>query len=415
MKGRSASKIKLTSYDELLGGGEETNDIQQVSLEHLHSFENHPFQVNDDEAMAELVESVKEEGILTALLVRPLGDGEYEIIAGHRRRHAAQLAGLKEVPVIIRNMDQDTAVRAMVDRAYIFFSVEEIMEMLNCGRNKAVNCLKELDQEKGIGLIEKRRIGLGKTNVIYVKNFSLTEYPDEPAIFDSEETPENVAERKENTETEIEEYAKKEPEKPVNTQKFEKQTSGSLKNKLQEVSKTNFKEFEKQTSRSLENKLQEVSKTNCNNTEYNYTEFSENESYQYLSEQEKGRDRIQERNEYRQLIHDNIEYEILCQSYGTGRVEELVELMLDAICSTKTYQQINGEAVPTQVVKSRLLKVGYEHIQYVFFSLDRSTSKVKNIRQYMLTVLYNAPATINQFYDAEVRHDMYWGKDIPDR
>ena len=81
----------------------------------LHSFENHPFQVNDDEAMAELVESVKEEGILTALLVRPLGDGEYEIIAGHRRRHAAQLAGLKEVPVIIRNMDQDTAVRAMVD------------------------------------------------------------------------------------------------------------------------------------------------------------------------------------------------------------------------------------------------------------------------------------------------------------
>ena len=92
------------------------------------------------------------------------------------------------------------------DRAYIFFSVEEIMEMLNCGRNKAVNCLKELDQEKGIGLIEKRRIGLGKTNVIYVKNFSLTEYPDEPAIFDSEETPENVAERKENTETEIEEY-----------------------------------------------------------------------------------------------------------------------------------------------------------------------------------------------------------------
>ena len=280
------------------------------------------------------------------------------------------------------------------DRAYIFFSVEEIMEMLNCGRNKAVNCLKELDQEKGIGLIEKRRIGLGKTNVIYVKNFSLTEYPDELAIFDSEETPENVAERKENTETEIEEYAKKEPEKPVNTQKFEKQTSGSLKNKLQEVSKTN-----------------------CNNTEYNNTEFSENESYQYLSEQEKGKgkDRIQERNEYRQLIHDNIEYEILCQSYGTGRVEELVELMLDAICSTKTYQQINGEAVPTQVVKSRLLKVGYEHIQYVFFSLDRSTSKVKNIRQYMLTVLYNAPATINQFYDAEVRHDMYWGKDIPDR
>ncbi len=103
------------------------------------------------------------------------------------------------------------------DRAYIFFSVEEIMEMLNCGRNKAVNCLKELDQEKGIGLIEKKRIGLGKTNVIYVKNFSLQEYPDEPAVLDAEEISENLTEKPE-------EYMEKEPEKPVNTQKFKKQT-----------------------------------------------------------------------------------------------------------------------------------------------------------------------------------------------
>lgn len=268
------------------------------------------------------------------------------------------------------------------DRAYIFFSVEEIMEMLNCGRNKAVNCLKELDQEKGIGLIEKKRIGLGKTNVIYVKNFSLQEYPDEPAVLEAEETSENLVEKPE-------EYMGKGTEKPINTQKFEKQTSGSL-----------------------ENKLQEVSKTNCNNTEYNNTESSKTEPY--LSIQEQDVDKIRERSAYRQIIHENIEYDILCQSYRADSVEELVELILDAICSTKPYQQINGEAVPTQVVKSRLLKVGYEHIQYVFFSLDRSTSKVKNIRQYMLTVLYNAPVTINQFYDAEVRHDMYWGNDIPD-
>ena len=272
------------------------------------------------------------------------------------------------------------------DRAYIFFSVEEIMEMLNCGRNKAVNCLKELDQEKGIGLIEKRRIGLGKTNVIYVKNFSLTEYPDEPAIFDSEETPENVAERKENTETEIEEYAKKEPEKPVNTQKFEKQTSGSLKNKLQEVSKAN-----------------------CNNTEYNDNESSKTESYPSIHHDRNDVDKMDERYAYRQIICENIEYDILCQSYKPESVEELVELMLDAICTTKKYLHINGEAMPAQVVKNRLLKVGYEHIQYVFFSLSKNTTKVKNIRQYMLTVLYNAPVTINQFYDAEVRHDMYGG------
>ena len=298
------------------------------------------------------------------------------------------------------------------DRAYIFFSVEEIMEMLNCGRNKAVNCLKELDQEKGIGLIEKKRIGLGKTNVIYVKNFSLQEYPDEPAAIAQENSEENVPDEMEDVDAQNTKNMKKEPGKPVNTQKFEKQTSGSLKNKLQEVSKANFKEFEKQTSGSLENKLQEVSKTNCNYTEYNNTELRENESYPSIRKQEE--DKVQERLDYRQLIQQNIEYDILCQSYRPESVEELVELMLDAICSSKPYQQINGEAVPTQVVKSRLLKVGYEHIQYVFFSLNRNTSKVKNIRQYMLTVLYNAPVTINQFYDAEVRHDMYWGNDIPD-
>ena len=266
------------------------------------------------------------------------------------------------------------------DRVYIFFSVEEIMEMLNCGRNKAVNCLKELDQETGIGLIEKKRLGLGKANVIYVKNFSLREYPDEPAEMEIEtDDPEYEEQIPCNFEENM-------PENAVNTQKFEKQTSGSLKNKLQEVSKAN-----------------------CNNTEYNDNESSKTESYPSIHHDRKDVDKMDERYAYRQIICDNIEYDILCQSYKPESVEELVELMLDAICTTKKYLQINGEAMPAQVVKNRLLKVGYEHIQYVFFSLSKNTTKVKNIRQYMLTVLYNAPVTINQFYDAEVRHDMYGG------
>ena len=266
------------------------------------------------------------------------------------------------------------------DRVYIFFSVEEIMEMLNCGRNKAVNCLKELDQETGIGLIEKKRLGLGKANVIYVKNFSLREYPDEPAEMEIEtDDPEYEEQIPCNFEENM-------PENAVNTQKFEKQTS-----------------------RSLENKLQEVSKANCNNTEYNDNESSKTESYPSIHHDRKDVDKMDERYAYRQIICDNIEYDILCQSYKPESVEELVELMLDAICTTKKYLHINGEAMPAQVVKNRLLKVGYEHIQYVFFSLSKNTTKVKNIRQYMLTVLYNAPVTINQFYDAEVRHDMYGG------
>lgn len=138
-------------------------------------------------------------------------------------------------------------------------------------------------------------------------------------------------------------------------------------------------------------------------------ESSKTESYPSIHHDRKDVDKMDERYAYRQIICDNIEYDILCQSYKPESVEELVELMLDAICTTKKYLQINGEAMPAQVVKNRLLKVGYEHIQYVFFSLSKNTTKVKNIRQYMLTVLYNAPVTINQFYDAEVRHDMYGG------
>lgn len=159
----------------------------------------------------------------------------------------------------------------------------------------------------------------------------------------------------------------------------------------------------------MKNKLQEVSKANCNNTEYNDNESSKTESYPSIHHDRKDVDKMDERYAYRQIICDNIEYNILCQSYKPESVEELVELMLDAICTTKKYLHINGEAMPAQVVKNRLLKVGYEHIQYVFFSLSKNTTKVKNIRQYMLTVLYNAPVTINQFYDAEVRHDMYGG------
>lgn len=115
MKSRSASKITLTSYDDLLGGAATLEDVREVAIDELHSFTDHPFKVKDDEEMKELVESVKVQGILTALLVRPLKKGGYEIISGHRRKHAAELAGLKQVPVIVREMDKDSAVQAMVD------------------------------------------------------------------------------------------------------------------------------------------------------------------------------------------------------------------------------------------------------------------------------------------------------------
>ena len=274
------------------------------------------------------------------------------------------------------------------DRAYIFFSVEEIMEMLNCGRNKAVNCLKELDQEKGIGLIEKRRIGLGKTNVIYVKNFSLTEYPDEPAIFDSEKTLENVAERKENTETEIEEYVEKEPEKPVNTQKFEKQTSGSLKNKLQEVYISN-----------------------PNNTNLSDTEMNDNKSNHIISMDEKRFDsdnRSEDYQAYENLVKETIDYESLEVTHHDDmrQVDEIVNLIVETVMCKNDKILIASNWYPASLVKKKFLMLTYSHIEYVLHCMSGNTTKVKNIKKYLLAALFNAPSTMNGYYQAEVNHDM---------
>ncbi|NCC43077.1 MAG: ParB/RepB/Spo0J family partition protein [Clostridia bacterium] len=113
MKTRSGEKIKLTSIEELLGVPNE-EVASEIEIEKIKGFQNHPFKVLDDEKMTELVESVKEKGILTPVLVRPEGD-EYEMISGHRRMHAAVLAGLTLIPAIVREMTDDDATIAMVD------------------------------------------------------------------------------------------------------------------------------------------------------------------------------------------------------------------------------------------------------------------------------------------------------------
>ena len=114
---KSGANISLTSYYDIFTTEEsrQTEQIQQIPIADLHPFKNHPFKVLDDEAMQRTVESVAQFGVLAPLVVRPREEGGYEIISGHRRQHAAQLAGLKTLPVIVRNMDDDQAVIQMVD------------------------------------------------------------------------------------------------------------------------------------------------------------------------------------------------------------------------------------------------------------------------------------------------------------
>lgn len=114
MKNKSAEKIKLPSIDELLGVVNE-EAAMDIEIRSIHSFEDHPFKVADDEKMQELVESVRINGVLVPVLVRPDGRNGYEMVSGHRRMHASKLLGLETIPAIIRDMSRDEAVVAMVD------------------------------------------------------------------------------------------------------------------------------------------------------------------------------------------------------------------------------------------------------------------------------------------------------------
>ena len=116
----SAKKVKLASVDDLFSTEESRQDagrekVVEIALSELHPFPNHPFQVRDDDSMKEAVESVKEYGILTPAIVRPRDEGGYEIVAGHRRKHACELAGLETMPAIVRDIDRDMATIIMVD------------------------------------------------------------------------------------------------------------------------------------------------------------------------------------------------------------------------------------------------------------------------------------------------------------
>ena len=114
MKNRSGEKIKLASIDELLGVVNEESAME-IEISKIHPFKNHPFKVLDDEKMQDLVESVKINGVLTPVLLRMDENEDYEMVSGHRRMHAAQLAGLTTIPAIVRELSDDDAIVTMVD------------------------------------------------------------------------------------------------------------------------------------------------------------------------------------------------------------------------------------------------------------------------------------------------------------
>ena len=132
-------------------------------------------------------------------------------------------------------------------------------------------------------------------------------------------------------------------------------------------------------------------------------------SNKYQSINLDGMDRTDERSEYEELIRENLDYDILCQDpkFDKDRVREIMSIMLDVVCSTASTIRINGEDMPQEVVKSRFLKLNSSHIEYVLEAMHNNPSAIRNIRAYLLTALYNASLTMDNYYSALVNHDFY--------
>ena len=110
---------------------------------------------------------------------------------------------------------------------------------------------------------------------------------------------------------------------------------------------------------------------------------------------------------YREIIRDNVEYECLISRYGKERMDGTVELILETVAARRPYIRIAGEDYPKEIVRSRFLKLNSGHLEYVFECMDRNTAKISNIKAYLLAALFNAPATMDSYYRAEVNHDLY--------
>ena len=281
------------------------------------------------------------------------------------------------------------------NRAYIIYTIDNIREDLGCSKEKAVKVLAELDAGKGIGLVEKIRRGLGKPDIIYVKNFIIQD--------EGRKEPSNA-----DVSTEVGKTDFKRSEKP---------TSRSQENRLQEVGKTDFSRSEKLTSRGRENQLQEVGESDPNYTDYNQTEKNHTDmSYPNPINQSVGKadviDVIDETSAYMALIRDNLEYEhhMKYDQHGDKEMyEEVYETVCDVVCVKRRTIRINGEDYPYELVKSRFLKLNSSHVEYVMGCMKETVTKITNIRAYLITALYNAPSTMSHYYQQEVQHDMYGG------
>ena len=273
-------------------------------------------------------------------------------------------------------------------RVYIYFTQEDAMNLMNCGKDKATKLFRELEKD-GVGLIERKKQGQGRPARVYVKNFI---QPMEPIPSQPPQTPVPSEPG----------YRQSVPQDSPAVQTAEKPQSAPLE------------------TRSAGSAISVPNKTDKNNTEWNDTNLSilpppPAPTYGPLAGNAKSRMRMDEMDSYRALIKENIDYDILLHErpYSKETLEGYVELMVEVCCSRREFIRIGGEEIAAGVVKSRFLKLNHEHIVYVLDSLSQNTTLVRNIKAYTLAALYNAPVTMEPYYASLVSHDMAqerWGQ-----
>lgn len=285
------------------------------------------------------------------------------------------------------------------NRVYIIFTLKEVMKEFECCQRKAGSLMAELDSKSGIGLIEKKRQGLGKPDLIYLKNFIVQQ---NYSILEEEQKQEETmgavfpfqSGRKipHNSSEEI----------PFQTGKYMLvQSSGD---------KTNQSGKEVYLQSSKEVSFKNGKRVQTNNTEYNNTDVNYIDSINPINpDVEDEMDIIEV---YRKIVKENIRYEDLYKTVSIMKqqmLNEIVELMVEVLAVNRKTMRIAGENYPYQLVKSRFMCIGYDHVEYVLNCLDQSSSKIGNIKAYILTSLFNAVVTIDTYYTTAVHYDMAEG------
>lgn len=263
------------------------------------------------------------------------------------------------------------------NRVYIIFPVEEIEESLDVVHEKALNLLKELDDQSGIGLVKKKRRGLGLPSILYVKNF----------IVKGEQNTDRVP------------------------------TSRSTENEFQEFGKTDFKKSENQTSENPKNRLLEVRKSDSNNIDINNTDMS----YTYDQSIDRSQAGIQnfspgadglidaiERSTVEEKVKKQIDYDCLISHPDSSVVqmtEEIKDLMVDVLCGERSVVS-EGKRVSEETAKAAYRKITFDHVQYVMKSLVSYPDKISRIDRFLTVSLFNSVYTLTNSMFAGFEYDM---------